>query len=206
LVKTPDEREAAREKYLVEDEYESLESKVAAYRAMSNEEYEKKKKEDSEENVQDSWESLFSKYDKKYGTHYADAFAELNGKENTGTGSKGKGAKGSKGSRGGRKKSSTKTTKTKTTSTKNYAPRVRSSGRRSSGGSGGGGDSTVDAETLELFERFMKYANGALKSPSKSKSDIKASVSTSSESALWDSIVNSSKSNVEKLKRELGLK
>jgi hypothetical protein len=200
LVKTPDEREAAREKYLVEDEYESLESKVAAYRALSNEEYEKKKKEDSEENVQDSWESLFSKYDKKYGTHYADAFAELSGKKNTGTGSKGKGAKGSKGSSGGRKKASTKTTKTKTTSTKN------SSGRRGRRSGGGGGGSSVDADTLALFERFMKYANGALKTPSKSKSDIKASVGTSSEAALFDSIVNSSKSDVEKLKRELGLK
>lgn len=205
LVKTPDEREYAREKYLVEDKYESLESKVAAYRAMSNEEYEKKKKDDSEEKVQESWESLFEKYDKKYGTHYADAFAELSGKENTGTGSKGKGkgAKGSKGSSGGRKKSSTKTTKEKTASTKNSGSGRR--GRRSGGGGGGG--SSVDADTLALFERFMKYANGALKSPSKSTSSIKASVSTSSaDSALFDRIVNSSKSDVEKLKRELGLK
>lgn len=195
VVKTPDEREAAREKYLVDDDYETLESKVAAYRAMSKEEYEAKKDKDAEESREDSWEDFFKKFDKKYGTNYSAAFANKDGKG--GNSSKGSGKKGKS---GGSKRSSKGSKSTKEKAQKQYTPRTYSR-RGRSGGGGGGGSSTPDDQAL--FDMFMKMASSGLSG--RSKSTIKASVDMSSDAKLWDTIMNGSKKDVEKLRKELKL-
>lgn len=196
VVKTPDEREAAREKYLVDDDYETLESKVAAYRAMSKEEYEAKKDKDAEESREDSWEDFFKKYDKKYGTNYSAAFANKDGKG--GNSSKGSGKKGKS---GGSKRSSKGSKTTKEKAPKQYTPRTYS--RRGRSGGGGGGSSSVTPDDQALFDMFMRMASSGLSG--RSKSTIKASVDMSNDAKLWDTIMNGSKKDVEKLRKELKL-
>jgi hypothetical protein len=71
VLKTADEREEAREEYLSDDEYVSLESQVARYRSLSTEEYEEKQKSDKEKSREESWEEFFEKVDKKYGTNFS---------------------------------------------------------------------------------------------------------------------------------------
>lgn len=173
VLKTADEREDARAKYLMEDG-ETLESMVANYRAQSNEAYEAKKESDSKKSEEESWEKFFEKADKKYGTHLS-----------SGKGSKGSGSKGK--SSGGRRSSSRKS----------------SSGGGSSSGSSS--STTISADEQEMYEKFFKAAGKALNI----KGDLPSAsvkVKFDDDSALWDRLVNASKSDVEKLRRELGIK
>lgn len=177
VLKTADEREEAREKYLVDDDYETLESQVARYHALSTEEYEEKQKEDKEKSKEESWEEFFEKVDKKYGTSLS------KGGSSGKSGSKGK----SGGSKGGHKRSS--------------------KGSSSGGGSSSRSSSstTISADEQEMYEKFFKAAGKALNI----KGDLPSAsvdINFQDDSALWDKLVNASKSKVEKLRRELGIK
>lgn len=167
VLKTADEREDARAKYLMEDG-ETLESMVANYRAQSNEAYKAKKESDSKKSEEESWNKFLEKADKKFGTHLS-----------SGKGSKGSGSKGK--SSGGRRRSS----------------------RKSSGGSSS--TTTISTDEQKMYEKFFKAAGKALSI----KGDLPSAsvkVKFDDDSALWDRLVNASKSDVEKLRRELGIK
>lgn len=82
----------------------------------------------------------------------------------------------------------------------------RSSSRKSSGSSSSSSSSSsFSTDEMEMYMNFFKDAGKALKSKGNLPS-AKVNVDFEDDSALWERLMNSNKSSVEKLRRELGIK